>query len=128
MQIYLASPMAQTAHLDSYSFSEDKLKRNLEVKNALERVGFQIYLPQQSKQEGKLLLDEHLNIIKKCDCLVILLSDTRGIYIEAGYAKALGKKVYAIKVAETRKLSGWLEHFFDYVAEDVDSLVLFMKH
>jgi len=128
MAIYLASPMASTKRLDKYSFSQKKLARNKEIAQKLIKNGFDIYLPQDNQKEsGKLTLEEQLNVIRNCEFLIILLSDTRGVYLEAGYAKGLGKKVYALRVEETREGSDWLYSFFDYVANDIDELIEYLK-
>ena len=122
--IYLATPMASTKSKKKNSFLKEKLDRNQKIVSELRKNGFEVYLPQEQKySSGKQALKEQLKVIRGCECLVIVLSDTRGAYLETGFAKALGKKVYALKVEETRKLSDWLESFFDFVAEDVEELV-----
>ena len=128
MVVYLASPIASTKKLNKWSESEEKLSRNEIIKNKLEKAGYAVYLPQANqKMSGAETLKEQLAVIKNCEFLVIVLSDTRGIYIEAGYAKALGKKVYALEVEETRKYSDWLIAFFDYIAKDINELIKFIK-
>ena len=47
--------------------------------------------------------------------------------MEAGYAKALGKKVIGLKVEETRDMSDWGYAFFDYVAENIKELINYLK-
>jgi len=44
-----------------------------------------------------------------------------------GFAKALGNKVYALELEETRKYSDWLNAVCDYIAKDLDNLVRFIK-
>lgn len=128
MKAYLASPIAQTEEKDSWSESKEKLSRNEIICNKLKEIGLDVYLPQiNQKRSGSETLVEELEVIRNCDFLVLVLSDTRGIYIEAGYAKALGKKVYALEVKETRKYSDWLTAFCDYIAKDIDDLVNYLK-
>lgn len=127
--IYLASPIAQTKEKDSWKESDEKLSRNEIICNKLKDIGLEVYLPQiNQKRTGAETLAEQLKVISKCDFLVLVLSDTRGIYIEAGYAKALGKKIYALEVEETRKYSDWLVAFCDYVAKDVDDLASYLEN
>jgi len=128
MKIYLASPIAQTKEKDSWSESGKKLSRNEIISQKLKEIGLDVYLPQiNQKKTGTETLAEQLKVIINCDFLVLVLSDTRGIYIEAGYAKALGKKVYALEVEETRKYSDWLIAFCDYIAKDINDLVNYLK-
>lgn len=128
MTVYLASPMASTVNSDSYSISNSKTERNLSIAKELREAGFDIFLPQENqKRNGKETLEEQLKAIKDCEFLILILSDTRGAYLEAGYAKAIGKKIYAIEVEETRKYSDWLESFFDYIAVDVQDLIKYLK-
>ena len=47
--------------------------------------------------------------------------------MEAGYAKALGKKVVGLKVSETREFSDWGKSFFDYMATDENDLLNYLK-
>lgn len=127
--IYLASPIAQTKQKDSWNESEEKISRNEIICNKLKKIGLDVYLPQiNQKKNGVETLAEQLEVIRNCDFLVLVLSDTRGIYIEAGYAKALGKKVYALEVEETRKYSDWLIAFCDYIAKDIDELINYLKN
>lgn len=124
MTVYLASPMASTNKLDGYAISESRTERNQSIAGELREAGFDIFLPQENqKRNGKETREEQLKVIKNCEFLILILSDTRGAYLEAGYAKALGKKIYAIEVEETRKYSDWLESFFDYIAKDVQDLI-----
>jgi nucleoside 2-deoxyribosyltransferase len=129
MAVYLASPMASTGNSDNYSVSKSKIERNLSIAKELREAGFDIFLPQDNqKRNGKETLKQQLKVIKNCEFLILILSDTRGAYLEAGYAKALGKKIYAIEVEETRKYSDWLESFFDYIAKDVQDLIKHLKN
>ena len=76
---------------------------------------------------GEKLLKLELEVIKNCEGIIVVLSDTRGIYIEAGYAKALGRKVIGLKVPETREFSDWGKAFFDYIAKSEKDLVDYLK-
>ena len=120
--------MASTDKSDNYSISKSKIERNLGIANELKDAGFDVFLPQENqKRTGRETLEQQLDVIKNCEFLVLILSDTRGAYLEAGYAKASGKKIYAIKVKETRKYSDWLESFFDYIAKDAQDLIKYLE-
>jgi len=122
--IYLASPMAPTKNKDSWSISEKKFLHNKKITEKLKKAGFDIFLPQENQlTTAAETVKKELEIIDKSEFLIILLSDTRGIYLEAGYAKGIGKKVYAIKLPETREMSEWGYCWYDYVAENVDDLI-----
>jgi nucleoside 2-deoxyribosyltransferase len=115
---YLATPLYRT---DVKFSAKDPARheRNEKLCKKIEDSGFDIFLPQRDVNQslsGKEILEEELKVIKQCEGLIIVLSDTRGIYLEAGYAKALGKKVVALKVEETRDMSEWGNSFFDFVA------------
>ena len=126
--IYLASPMASTKDQNNWSHSKDKFSTNKEITEKLKKAGFDIFLPQENQQAtAQKTLDLELEVIKNSEFLIILLSDTRGIYLEAGYAKGINKKVYAIKLPDTRKMSEWSYCWYDYVAEDVDDLIEHLK-
>lgn len=129
MSVYLASPIASTKTKESWSKSDSKLSRNEIISKRLKKIGLNVYLPQiNQRKTGEVTLNEQLGVIKKCDFLILVLSDTRGIYIEAGYAKALGKKVIALEVEETRKYSDWLSAFCDFIAKDLDELEDYLKN
>jgi nucleoside 2-deoxyribosyltransferase len=105
---------------------EQKYQRNEHIAKVLENSGIKVFLPQRDidqNKSGKQILEEELETIKQCKALIIVLSDTRGIYIEAGYAKALGKKIVALKVEETREMSEWGYAFYDYVVSSTDELI-----
>lgn len=126
--IYLASPMASTKDKNNWSYSKNKFLRNQKITNKLLKAGFNIFLPQDNqKPTAQETLNNELKVIQNSDFIIILLSDTRGIYLEAGYAKGIGKKVYAIKLPETRKMSEWSYCWYNYVAEDVDDLIKYLK-
>ena len=126
--IYLASPMAPTKNKDSWSISEKKFLHNKKITEKLKKAGFDIFLPQENQlTTAAETVKKELEIIDKSEFLIILLSDTRGIYLEAGYAKGIGKKVYAIKLPETREMSEWGYCWYDYVAENVDDLINYLK-
>ena len=108
--------------------SSEKIPRNISIKRKLEEAGFDVFLPQEHQQETlKETLELEFKIIKKCEFLVLVLSDTRGIYLEAGFAKGIGKKVFALEVEETRKYSKWLVAFMDYITSDIDDLISVIK-
>ncbi len=130
MVVYLASPIGSTEPKDKgvWSSSDWKLSRNDEIASALKEIGLDVYVPHHHQNMSmEDVWEEQKRIIKDCEFLILVLSDTRGIYIEAGFAKALGKKVYALRVDETRQYSSWLDAVCDYVAQDLDELVNFLK-
>jgi len=127
--IYLASPMKSTADIKKNVDCPQKFKRNAEIADKLKSAGLDIFLPQENQAAtDEETLKKELEVIRQSEFMIILLSDTRGIYLEAGYAKALGKKIYAIKLPESRELSGWGKCWYDYIAEDVDDLINYLKH
>jgi len=126
--VYLASPIGSTKSTEIWQESQEKMDRNEIICQELKKLGFDVYLPQSHQgRPGSVILAEQLNIIDSCDFLILVLSDTRGIYIEAGYAKARGKKIYALRVGETRQWSDWLVAFCDYIAQDLQDLTSFLK-
>ncbi|MCD4762010.1 nucleoside 2-deoxyribosyltransferase [bacterium] len=126
--IYLASPMGSTKSFDVHAYSEKKWERNCEIYNKLKDTGYNIFIPQNNqKNNARDTLEHELEQIKNCEFMIILLSDTRGIYLEAGYAYALKKKIYAVKLKETRALSKWIYEWFEYVANDIDELINYIK-
>jgi nucleoside 2-deoxyribosyltransferase len=127
---YFATPHAKTGIKD-YELDSEKLDRNDYFTKFLEKNGFRIFLPMRDADQtlsGKKLLDLELNVIKNCEGIIVVLSDTRGIYLEAGYAKALGKKVVGLEVTETREFSDWGKAFFDYIARDENDLLNYLKN
>lgn len=128
MVVYLASPIASTKSKESWSSSDFKLFRNEKITSALKEIGFEVYLPQvNQKRNGKETWEEQKKVMINSDFLILVLSDTRGAYIEAGFAKALGKKVYVLEVEETRGYSDWLNAVCDYIAKDINDLIRFLK-
>lgn len=106
------------------------LERNLKIAESLERNGVKVFLPQRDvdpKKSSKEIIKEELEAIKKSEGVIVVLSNTRGIYIEAGYAKALGKKLIGLKVEETREMSGVGHEFFDYVATNAQEVAKIIK-
>ncbi len=127
---YFATPHAKTGIKD-YKLDSEKLDRNDYFTKFLEKNGLKIFLPIRDADQtlsGTKLLDLELDVIKNCEAIIIVLSDTRGIYMEAGYAKALGKKVVGLKVPETREFSDWGKSFFDYIAKDEKDLLSYLKN
>jgi len=130
MVVYLASPIGSTESKDQdvWSSSDFKLSRNEKIAAALNEIGLDVYVPQHHQNMSmEDVWEEQKKIIADCEFVVLVMSDTRGIYIESGFAKALGKKVYALRVEETRQYSKWAEAVLDYIATDVDDLVDFLK-
>ncbi len=126
---YFATPHVNT-NVKGNTLDFEKLDRNEKLCKQLEKNGFKIFLPYRDADQdlvGKELLERELEVIKNCDGMIVALSNTRGIYMEAGYGKALGKKIIGLKVDETRDFSDWGKAFFDYIAENVDDLVKYFK-
>lgn len=120
--------MASTKDKNSKSLSNDKLAYNLKIAQKLTNAGFDIFLPQDHPQPTvRQTFQLELNTIRECEFMIILLSDTRGIYLEAGFAKGIGKKIYAIKLPGIRVLSEWSECWYDYIAKDADELIEYLK-
>ena len=126
---YLATPHAKTG-IRQNELDADKLNRNEKLAELLETNGFKIFLPYRDADQslsGKEQLEKELEVIRNCEGIITVLSDTRGIYLETGYAKALHKRVIGLKVKETREMSEWGYAFFDYVAPNVDELIKYLK-
>ena len=122
---YLATPHAKTG-IKKNELDADKLGRNEKLAELLETNGFEIFLPYRDADQslsGKEQLEKELEVIRNCEGIITVLSDTRGIYLETGYAKALGKKVIGLKVEETREMSEWGYAFFNYVASNTEELI-----
>lgn len=128
---FLASPLYRT---DIKGIEKDaiKLRRNEVIAEKLERAGIELILPQRDvdqNQPKQQIWEEELELINKCDGMIVVLSDTRGLYLETGFAKALGKKAFGLKVEETRPIpqDGWTAQWFDFIAQDVEELIAWLK-
>jgi len=75
----------------------------------------------------KKILAKNREALEASTAIIVVLSDSRGIYLEAGYAKGLGKKVIGLKVEETRSLGLISRNFFDYVVDNIDELSILLK-
>lgn len=125
---YLASPMTNPVMKDTGN--EFYSQRNEKIVKKLERAGINVYLPQRNTNQllpPKKILAKNIEALKKSKAIIVILSDSRGIYLEAGYARGLGKKVVGLKVEETRSLGPISRNFFDYVVDSVDELVILLK-
>ncbi|MEM7819916.1 MAG: nucleoside 2-deoxyribosyltransferase [Candidatus Aenigmatarchaeota archaeon] len=81
--------------------------RNERIVNKLEKSGIKIYLPQRDtdqNQTARKIFLMNMSALKRSKAVIVALSETRGIYLESGFAKALGKKLIGLKVEETREL------------------------
>lgn len=126
---YFATPHAKVGVKD-YKLDSEKLNRNEYLTKLLENAGFKIFLPFRDADQslsGRELLEKELEVIRGCDGVITVLSNTRGVYMEVGYAKALGKRVIGLKVEETREMSDWGYAFFDYVAGNIQDLIEYLK-
>lgn len=127
---YLASPMTDPEKREKETVKDFFLFRNEKIAKKLEQNGIKIYLPQRDTNQSytpKKIFLKNLDAIKKSKGLIVVLSDTRGIYLEAGYAKALGKKVIGLKVSETKPLGTMVRNFLDTIVNSVDDLVLLLN-
>lgn len=109
-----------------------KLDRNEKMADALEKAGIKILFPQRDVDQSmpkSRIYKEEIEYLKQCDGVIAVLSDTRGVYLEIGYAKALGKKIIGLKVDETRPIppESWAAQWFDFIADDLDSLINYIK-
>ena len=127
---YFATPHVNT-NVKENTLDFEKLARNEKLCKSLEENGFKSFLPYRDADQalsGKDLLEKELEVIRNCDGMIVALSNTRGIYMEAGYAKALGKEIVGLKVKETRDFSDWGKAFFDYIAQDTEDLIKYFKN
>ncbi len=127
---YLASPMTNPVMKDKEKYGEFYAQRNDKIVKKLEKSGLKIYLPQRDTNQmlsPKKILAKNLDALQKSKAIIVILSDSRGIYLEAGYAKGLDKKVIGLKVEETRSLGLISRNFFDYVVDSADELAKLLK-
>ena len=123
--IYLATPFANTK-AKTFEWDQGKLDSNLRLCKKLEEAGFKICLPQRDvdqKMSAEEIVKKELEIIDNCDCLIAVLSDTRGLYLESGYAKGKGKKIIGVKVSGMRELSRFTATFYDAIVETPEELI-----
>lgn len=105
-------------------------QRNEKIAKKLEKAGIKIYFPQRDTNQAlppKKILAKNTEALRNSKAIIVILSDSRGIYLEAGFAKGLGKKVVGLKVEETRNLGLISRNFFDYIVEDVSELAILLK-
>jgi len=127
---YLASPMTDPEAKDREVHKEFYLRRNERIAARLEGAGIKIYLPQRDtdqKLAPKKICLKNLEAIKRCKGVILVLSDTRGVYLEAGYAKALGKTIIGLRVPETRALGRMVRNFLDAMVSSEDEIVMIVK-
>ena len=120
---YIASPM-NSKHMDYY------MQRGMRIAQKLEKAGFKVYFPQRDtkqSQNSKKIFEENISAIQKSKAVVLILSNSRGIYMEAGYAKAHSKPVIGLRVGETNEMGPITRHFMDYFVNDVDDLTKLLK-
>lgn len=116
---YFAAPMG-----DEYN------KRNEKFVGKLEKLGFKIYFPQRDtrqEQSARRIFMLNMYALKRADAVIVVLSNTRGIYLETGYAKALGKKLIGLMVEETKELGPITRNFFDHIVNDTDDLSILLE-
>ncbi len=127
---YLASPMTDPDVKDREAHKQFYLQRNEKIAANLEKAGIKIYLPQRDtdqKLPPKKIYLKNLEAIKKSLGVIIVLSDTRGVYMEAGFAKALGKKTIGLRVEETRALGRMVRNFLDNIVGSEEELAMVIK-
>lgn len=127
---YMSSPMTDPGTRPKESYKDYYLHRGEKIAKRLEELGIKIYLPQRDtnqEQTPRSIFLTNLKAIEKSRALIVLLSDTRGIYLEAGYAKAMGKAVIGLQVDETRALGTMVRNFVDHVANSIDELAILLK-
>ena len=126
---YIASPMTNPVMKEQDG--EFYAKRNEKIAKKLEKAGIKLYFPQRDTNQSlppKKILVKNIEALQNSLAIIVILSDSRGIYLEAGYAKGLGKKVIGLKVEETRNLGLISRNFFDYVVESIDELAVLLKN
>lgn len=112
---YFAGPMG-----DQYN------KRNEKFVHKLEKAGFKVYLPMRDtnqEQSARRIFLINMFELKRSDVVIVVLSNTRGVYLETGYAKALGKKLIGLMVDETKQFGPITRNFFDHIVNDTDDLI-----
>ncbi len=115
--------MANTAS-KTWQLSSQKLSSNLVLKNQLEKAGHTVLLPQEIDQSDlKATFLREIEEIKTADAVVAVLSDTRGVYLEIGYAYAIGKPVHALKIEGTREMSAWGYNWFVSVSNNIEEVI-----
>ena len=127
---YLASPMTDPEAKDKEMHKQFYLQRNERITAELEKAGVKIYLPQRDTDQRlppKRIYLKNLEAIKKSEGVIIVLSDTRGVYMEAGYAKAFGKKLIGLRVEETRALGRMVRNFLDNIVGSEEELAVIIK-
>jgi nucleoside 2-deoxyribosyltransferase len=115
----------------AYKFKEQnpvKLKAKLEklskiIEDSTEHKTFVFFRDAQNWGEKKMnikeVVEKAMEFLKECDALLIEASEkANGIYFEAGYAKALGKKVIVIHKQGTE--ANFLESSSDISLEYTD--------
>lgn len=128
---YLASPMTNPVMIDKEKDGEFYSHRNEKLAKKLEKAGIKLYYPQRDTNQmlpPKKILAKNVEALRNSKAIIVILSDSRGVYLEAGYAKGLGKKVIGLKVEETRSLGLISRNFFDYVVDSIDELSMLLKN
>lgn len=126
---YLATPIGDP-NVAVWQPDPEAMKGNAGLADRLEQEGIEIFLPQRDADQNapmRELLETELEVIRSCKGLILVCANTRGIYLEAGYAKAFDKPVIALRVPNTREFGEWVEGFFEYIAEDPDDLIRYLK-
>ncbi|MFC2142966.1 nucleoside 2-deoxyribosyltransferase [Candidatus Aenigmatarchaeota archaeon] len=127
---YLSSPVTDPNAIKDLN-KEYYLRRNERIAKKLEDDGIVIYLPQRDTDQTmppKQIFLQNIKAIQKSEGLIIVLSDSRGIYMEAGFARALDKKIVGLKVDETQTIGRMVRNFLDNIVDSTDELVLLLKN
>ncbi len=127
---YISGPMTTRQLTGNESQKDFYIIRNEKIAKKLEKAGIKIYLPQRDTNQSltpRKIFDTNIRAVKKSDGVIVLLSETRGIYLEAGYAKAMRKTILGLQVDETRALGTIVRNFFDTVVNNTDDLIILLK-
>jgi nucleoside 2-deoxyribosyltransferase len=90
MKIYLAAPL----------FSEAERAYNERIKAALEKAGFQVFLPQESCEGPEGIFQCCIENLKKCDAALAVFDGAQvddGTAFECGVAHALGIPIVGLR-------------------------------
>ncbi len=126
---FLATPL--------YSFHGDKLvwDPNLQAEwikiiGVLEKSDIKVvvaFRDLDQNKSGEWLREKEFQLIKDSLGIIVILGSTPGIYMEAGYARGMGKKLYGIRTANFKRLppkvQQWLESTFNAVFDSPEKLV-----
>ena len=120
---YFASPM-NAKHMDYY------MQRGLRIVQKMEEAGIKVYFPQRDTNQSmnpKKIHEANIAAIRKSQAFIIILSNSRGIYLEAGYAKGQKKPIIGLRVGETSEMGPITRNFLDYFVNSQEELIAMLK-